>query len=64
VINGLVAEIKGVIGNYTSIYENLTVILTGGDASFFDKELKSNIFVEPTLTLIGLNEIRLYNTSN
>lgn len=64
VINGLVAEIKGVIKSYTSIYENLTVILTGGDASFFDKELKSNIFVEPTLTLIGLNEILLYNTPN
>lgn len=64
VINGLVAEIKGVIKSYTSIYENLTVILTGGDASFFDKELKSNIFVEPTLTLIGLNEILLYNIPN
>ena len=63
VINGLVAEIKGVIKSYTSIYENLTVILTGGDASFFDKELKSNIFVEPNLTLIGLNEILRYNTT-
>ncbi len=62
VVNGTVAEIEGVINQYRLVYENLTVILTGGDASFFDKELKSNIFVEPNLTLIGLNEILLYNT--
>ena len=62
VVNGTVAEIKGVINLYKLVYENLTVILTGGDATFFDKELKSNIFVEPNLTLIGLNEILLYNT--
>lgn len=64
VVNGMVAEIDGLIANYHSVYENLTVILTGGDASFFDKELKSNIFVEPNLTMIGLNEILRYNTSN
>ena len=62
VINGCIQEIEGVITQYHAIYENLTVILTGGDASFFDKELKSNIFVESKLTLIGLNEILLYNS--
>jgi type III pantothenate kinase len=62
VINGCIQEIEGVIAQYHVIYENLTVILTGGDASFFDKELKSNIFVESKLTLIGLNEILLYNS--
>lgn len=64
VVNGMTAEIKGMIESYSAIYENLTVILTGGDASFFDKELKSNIFVEPNLTLIGLNEILRYNSSH
>jgi len=62
VINGCIQEIEGVIAQYHTIYENLTVILTGGDASFFDKELKSNIFVESKLTLIGLNEILIYNS--
>ena len=61
VINGCVQEIEGVIAQYQSIYEKLTVILTGGDATFFDKELKSNIFVEQKLTLIGLNEILIFN---
>ncbi|MEN8927832.1 MAG: type III pantothenate kinase, partial [Flavobacteriales bacterium] len=60
VVNGTVQEIEGVIAQYHAVYDNLTVILTGGDASFFDKELKSNIFVEQKLTLIGLNEILLY----
>lgn len=64
VVNGVVAEIDGLIANYRLVYENLTVILTGGDASFFDKELKSNIFVEPNLTLIGLNEILRHNISH
>ena len=62
VVNGASFEIEGVIAQYKAVYENLTVILTGGDASFFDTELKSNIFVESNLTLIGLNEILLYNT--
>jgi len=62
VINGCIHEIDGVIAQYRTVYDKLTVILTGGDASFFDKELKSNIFVEQKLTLIGLNEILLYNS--
>lgn len=64
VINGCIQEIEGVIKQYHSIYDNLTVILTGGDASFFDKELKSNIFVESKLTLIGLNEILHFNSKS
>lgn len=61
VINGCLAEIDGIIAKYTAIYENLTIILTGGDAKYFENELKSNIFAESNLTLIGLNEILLFN---
>mgnify|MGYP000489415319 CR=1 FL=1 len=61
VINGCKAEIDGVISQYHRIYENLTVILTGGDAHFFENELKNDIFVNSNLTLIGLNEILLHN---
>jgi type III pantothenate kinase len=61
VINGCLAEIDGIIAKYSAIYENLTIILTGGDAKYFENELKSNIFAEPNLTLIGLNEILLFN---
>lgn len=61
VINGCIAEIEGITAKYLANYEKLTIILTGGDAKYFDKELKSNIFAEPNLTLIGLNEILLFN---
>lgn len=60
VMNGALAEINGIIERYHHVYENLTVILTGGDAKYFEKELKYNIFAEPNLTLIGLNEILLH----
>lgn len=60
VMNGALAEINGIIERYKLLYENLTVIITGGDAKYFEKELKYNIFAEPNLTLIGLNEILSY----
>ncbi len=62
VINGTIAEIDGIILKYKELYDNLTVILTGGDTKFFEKELKCNIFAEPNLTLIGLNEILHVNS--
>ena len=62
IVNGTIAEINGIISQYSAIYENLTIILTGGDTNFFDTKIKSNIFVNSNLTLIGLNEILLYNT--
>lgn len=61
VINGMKMEIQGFIENYSRKYSNLTVILTGGDAFFFDKNLKNSIFVAPYLSLSGLNEILIYN---
>lgn len=61
VINGCIAEIDGITDKYSAIYDNLTIILTGGDAKYFENELKSNIFAEPNLTIIGLNEILLSN---
>ena len=39
----------------------ITVVVTGGDSFFLDRELKSGIFVEPFLVLKGLNEILDYN---
>jgi type III pantothenate kinase len=37
------------------------VILTGGDAHFFAKHIKSSIFVVSNLVLIGLNKVIDYN---
>ncbi|MBN4061959.1 MAG: pantothenate kinase [Flavobacteriales bacterium] len=61
VINGAVAEVKGIIHQYESKFENLQVVLTGGDTKVFEKALESGIFAAPHLVLTGLNIILNYN---
>ncbi len=61
VINGTVLEIDGVINQYKKQYENLTIVLTGGDTIFLAKLLKSSIFANPNFLLEGLNYILNYN---
>ena len=63
VVNGIINEIDGIITNYTEKYNDLTIILTGGDANFLSKQLKSSIFANSNFLLEGLNFI-LYNNSN
>jgi len=58
---GLLFEAEQTIRYFNTIYENLKVILTGGDAGFFDKSLKSTIFVQFNLALFGLNRVLEYN---
>jgi len=54
---GMLAEIQEIIQAYCSKINPLHVIVTGGDASYFVPRLKSPIFAEPFLTLMGLHEI-------
>lgn len=61
VSNGLIAEISGVIEQFSNKYESLVVILTGGDANFLSERLKSGIFVDPNFLLHGLNYMLEYN---
>jgi type III pantothenate kinase len=58
--NGIKHEVKGFIESYLKIYQQLNIILTGGDSIFFDTLLKNSIFapyikMEPHLVLKGLN---------
>ncbi|MEN8224966.1 MAG: type III pantothenate kinase [Bacteroidota bacterium] len=64
VINGLIAEIQGIISRYESNYENLTIILSGGNLDYFDKNLKNNIFAVPNLVIKGLKIILDFNDKN
>jgi type III pantothenate kinase len=64
VINGALFEIEGFIENYTKIFSQLNVILTGGDLRSFESKIKQHIFVIPNLVLLGLNKILLHNLSN
>lgn len=61
VINGTRLEIDGFIREYKEKYPELVIILTGGDAIYFDKKLKSNIFAFPNLVIDGLKLILHYN---
>jgi type III pantothenate kinase len=59
--NGIIFETDSYINELKEQYEDLKVILTGGDAIFFDKKLKNTIFVNLNLNFIGLNRILEYN---
>jgi len=61
VLNGVGAEIDGIINLYNHDFSNLKVIVTGGDMNFFAKKLKSDIFATPNLVLKGLNVILNFN---
>ncbi len=61
VLNGLTQEIDGIINQYKAQYQNLTVVLTGGDTNFLAKKLKSTIFANPNFLLEGLNSILIHN---
>jgi type III pantothenate kinase len=54
---GIIAEVDGIIDQYKSLYNNLTVVITGGDFNFFVKRLKNSIFADQFLILKGLNKI-------
>ncbi|MDG1219393.1 MAG: pantothenate kinase, partial [Flavobacteriaceae bacterium] len=63
VINGVIFEIEGFIDQYSSKYNNLTVILTGGDSDFLSKRLKISIFANQNFLLEGLNDLVKLNIS-
>jgi len=61
ILNGTIAEINGMISAYIDLYNDLKIILTGGDTYSFEKSLKYDIFASPNLVLQGLNYIIDYN---
>ena len=58
---GIISEVRALISDYKQENNDFVVVFTGGDLSFFEKELKSSIFADPFLVLRGLNEILDYN---
>ena len=61
VVNGVCAELDGIIDQYRSEFKDLTVILTGGDTLFLSKRLKNTIFALSNFLLEGLNYLLDYN---
>jgi type III pantothenate kinase len=58
---GAILEMEGFINLYKAKFGLLNVILTGGDAEYFANKMKTKIFVNSNLVLIGLNQILKYN---
>ncbi|MEZ5016617.1 MAG: type III pantothenate kinase [Flavipsychrobacter sp.] len=58
---GMIAEIDGMVTDFSSQYPDFNAVLTGGDMSFFEGKLKSEIFADPDLLLTGLNLILKHN---
>jgi type III pantothenate kinase len=61
VLLGMATEVDGIIEFYTEKFSNFNVLLTGGDAPYFARHLKSKIFADPQLIFKGLYAISEYN---
>ena len=57
VINGLINEVNETIEQYKKTFENIEIVLTGGEIIYFANKIKSSIFVDANLILKGLNVI-------
>ncbi|MCL4105823.1 UNVERIFIED_CONTAM: hypothetical protein GTU68_012461 [Idotea baltica] len=65
VVNGMVAEVAGVVEAYRQLApEPLTVYLTGGDGVFLGNRLKSINFVDSDLLLYGIHTVVSYYFEN
>ena len=62
VVLGVIKEIDGVIDDYREKHQDLTVILTGGDANFLSNQLNNSIFANSNFLLEGLNFILDFNS--
>ena len=54
VVNGATKELDGIIDTYKKRYPETLVVITGGDACFFDKKLKNSIFADEDILLKGM----------
>ncbi len=61
VMQGVCNEVEGYIAKMMQKYDKIVVIFAGGDAKYFDKQIKNAIFAECDLVIAGLNEILMYN---
>lgn len=60
--NGTLFEIQGTIDYYTNqSSQTLKILLTGGDADYISKNIKTETIIEENLVLKGLNIILDYN---
>lgn len=54
---GSVCEVESFILRYKEVYNDLEIVITGGDAPYLCKQLKNRFFADAHLVLKGLNSI-------
>jgi len=64
VVRAAALEIDGFIEVYKNEFQDLTVILTGGDSEILSKNIKNSIFAPSNFLLQGLNRILEFNKSS
>lgn len=62
--NGIIYEIEGYINDYKKRFNDIKVLISGGDAIFFKSKLNFTIFAYPNLIFYGLNRIIEYNAKD
>lgn len=61
VVNGLLAEVDGLVERYRAEFgPEVQAVLTGGDAEFLGNHLKNINFVDPQILLVGINRVLNY----
>jgi type III pantothenate kinase len=63
VLTGAMAEIEGIADRYRQKYQDLQLLLSGGDYKYFDKRLKISIFAFPNIVIHGLCQILEFNVN-
>ncbi|WP_363235389.1 type III pantothenate kinase [Mesonia sp.] len=63
VVKAAALEIDGFINEYSENFQDLTVILSGGDSQILSKNVKNSIFATSNFLLEGLNQILEFNKS-
>ena len=63
VLTGILSEMEGFISFFKKDSQQMSVILTGGDAYAFESSLGEGIFVRPKIVLEGLNLILEHNVA-
>ena len=61
VLNGMAAEIQGIIEKYNDKFTNFNVVLTGGNSSYFAGQLKTRIFADHNFLFKGLYALSQLN---
>jgi type III pantothenate kinase len=58
---GSACEADAMIDRYHRQYENMQVVITGGDADYLCKQLKNRFFANQNILLVGLNTLLNFN---